>query len=78
MELDIMRGIVAEVLKVDPKEVMAESTFVDDLGADSLDLMRILIIMQERFGVALSKNCIYRMDKVEDCLRLISESKDGQ
>ncbi len=75
MELDIMKQIVAEVLQVDPQEVTADSTFVDDLGADSLDLMRILILMQEKFGVALVKNSIYRMDRVSDCLELIKEVK---
>ncbi len=78
MELDIMREIVAEVLQVDPKEVSAESTFIDDLGADSLDLMRILILMQEKFGVALAKNSIYKMERVSDCLELLAECKDGQ
>ncbi len=70
-----MKQIVAEVLQVDPQEVTADSTFVDDLGADSLDLMRILILMQEKFGVALVKNSIYRMDRVSDCLELIKEVK---
>ena len=77
MELDIMKQIVAEVLQVDPQEVTADSTFVDDLGADSLDLMRILILMQEKFGVALVKNSIYRMDRVSDCLELIKEVKSN-
>ncbi len=78
MEFEIICDIVAEVLSLDPGEVDAESDFIDDLGADSLDLMRILIIMQERFGVALSRNSIYRMEKVGDCLTMITECKDGQ
>lgn len=78
MEFEIIRDIIAEVLSLDPKEVKEDSAFTDDLGADSLDLMRILIIMQEKFGVALSKNSIYRMEKVNDCLTLITECKDGQ
>ena len=58
-------------------EITQDTTFVDDLGADSLDLMRILILMQEKFGVALVKNSIYRMDRVSDCLELIKEVKSN-
>ena len=78
MEFEIMRQIVADVLKVDPKEVKEITTFVDDLGADSLDLMRILLLMQEKFNVVLPKNCIYKMECVGDSVEMVKEAKSNQ
>ena len=43
MEFEKLKGIIAEVLSVDPNEVTQESTFVEDLGADSLDLFQIVM-----------------------------------
>ena len=77
MELDIMRHIVADVLQVDPNEVQADTTFVEDLGADSLDLMRILILMQEKFNIVLSKNNIYRLVKLQDAVDIIKDAKSN-
>ena len=76
MELEILRQIISEVLQVDPKEVFEKTTFVDDLGADSLDIMRILIAIQEKFGVALSRNCLYTMENVSDAITAIKEAKN--
>ena len=47
MELDKLRTIIAEVLCVDPKEITEETTFVDDLCADSLDVFQIVMGIEE-------------------------------
>ncbi len=77
MEFDIMRHIVADVLQVDPNEVNPDTTFVDDLGADSLDLMRILILMQEKFNIVLQKSSIYRLVKIQDAVDMIKDAKSN-
>ncbi|MBP5153169.1 MAG: acyl carrier protein [Lachnospiraceae bacterium] len=77
MEFDIMRHIVADVLQVDPNEVKPTTTFVDDLGADSLDLMRVLILMQEKFNIVLQKSSIYRLVKIQDAVDMIKDAKSN-
>ena len=42
MELEMLRKVIAEVLNVDQAEITMDTTFVDDLGADSLDVSRLL------------------------------------
>ena len=43
MEFEKLKKIIAEVLNVDPEEITPESTFMDDLGADSLDVYQIIM-----------------------------------
>lgn len=75
MEFELVKKIVAEVMKVDIKEVTTDTTFVDDLGADSLDLMRIVMNTEEQFTVKLDPKCIYDITKVADLLTLIKKVK---
>ena len=42
MEEEILKQIIAEVMKVDPREIDMDTTLIEDLGADSLDIMRIV------------------------------------
>lgn len=43
MEFEKLKKVIAEVLNVDPEEISMESTFTDDLGADSLDVFQIIM-----------------------------------
>ena len=49
MEFEKLQGIIADVLNVQKEEIKPETTFVDDLGADSLDLMQIVMGIEEEF-----------------------------
>ena len=51
---DKVRKIIAEKLSVDLEEVVPEASFVDDLGADSLDLVELIMSMEEEFDVEIS------------------------
>ena len=51
MEFDLLKEIIAEVLNVDAAEITAETTFVDDLGADSLDVFQIIMGVEEKLEV---------------------------
>ena len=51
MELDKLRRIIAEVLCVDTREITEETSFVDDLCADSLDLYQIVMGIEEEFSI---------------------------
>jgi len=51
---DKVKAIIAEQLMVDPEEVQDESSFVDDLGADSLDTVELIMEFEDEFGVEIS------------------------
>ncbi|MBQ8971196.1 MAG: acyl carrier protein, partial [Lachnospiraceae bacterium] len=54
MEFEKIQRIIAEVLNVDIDEVQPETKFVDDLGADSLDIFQIIMGIEEEFDIEIS------------------------
>ena len=54
MEFEKLQGIIAEVLNVDAEEITMDTTFVDDLGADSLDVFQIIMGIEEEFDIEIS------------------------
>ena len=53
MEFEKLQAIIAEVLNTDPDSITMESTFVDDLGADSLDVFQIIMGIEEAFDIEI-------------------------
>lgn len=53
MEFEKLQQIIAEVLNVDADEITPETTFVDDLGADSLDVFQIIMGIEEEFDIEI-------------------------
>ena len=53
MEFEKLQAIIAEVLNIEPEEVTMQSTFVDDLGADSLDIFQIIMGIEEEFDIEI-------------------------
>ena len=51
MEFEKLKKVIAEVLSVDPDEITMDTTFTDDLGADSLDLFQIIMGIEEEFDI---------------------------
>ena len=51
MEFEKLQGIIADVLNVDASDITMETTFVDDLGADSLDIFQIIMGIEEEFDI---------------------------
>jgi acyl carrier protein len=49
-----IKKIICEQLEVDEKDVIPEASFVDDLGADSLDQVELIMAMEEEFGISIS------------------------
>ncbi len=54
MEFEKLQKIISEVLNVDTDEITMETTFVDDLGADSLDLFQIIMGIEEEFDIEIA------------------------
>ena len=68
---DKVRKIIAEKLSVDLKEVIPEASFVDDLGADSLDLVELIMTMEEEFDIDISDEDAEKLESVKDAIAFI-------
>jgi len=66
MEFEKVRDIIVEVMDVDPEEVTLESTFVDDLGCDSLDIQQILLEIQSEFNIKIPDSALDGLETVGD------------
>lgn len=71
MELEILQRIVSEVLNVDVSEVNPETTFVDDLGADSLDVFQIVSGIENEFDIEIEPEKVEKLKTVKDAIELI-------
>ena len=70
---DKVKKIIAEKLSVDLDEVVPEASFVDDLGADSLDLVELIMSMEEEFDVEISDEDAEKMSTVKDALDYVNQ-----
>lgn len=71
MELEKLQAIIADVLNVDASEVTMETTFVDDLGADSLDVFQILMGVEEEFDIEIDPEEAEKIVSVGDAVQAI-------
>jgi len=66
-------GIIVEQLGVSEEEVTMEASFIDDLGADSLDLVELIMAMEEEFGLEISDEDAEKIQTVQDVVNYINE-----
>ena len=71
MEFKKLQKIIAEVLGIGDMEIFQEMSFVDDLGADSLDLFQILMGVEQEFDISIDEESLKDVDTVGDLLELI-------
>ena len=69
---DKVKKIIAEKLSVDLEEVVPEASFVDDLGADSLDLVELIMSMEEEFDVEISDEDAEKITTVKDAFDYVA------
>ena len=74
MEFDKLREIIAEVLNVEADEMTMETTFVDDLGADSLDVFQIIMGIEEEFDIEISNEDAEKIVSVGDAVEQIKNA----
>lgn len=74
MEFEKLQGIIAEVLNIDPDEVTLASTFVDDLGADSLDVFQIIMGIEEIFDIEIPNDAAEQIVTVGDAVDQIKNA----
>ncbi|HEC70084.1 MAG TPA: acyl carrier protein [Candidatus Omnitrophica bacterium] len=68
-----VKSIIAEQLGVKAEEVKPESSFVDDLGADSLDTVELVMALEEEFGIEIPDEDAEKMSTVGDAIKYIEE-----
>ncbi len=71
-----LRKIVAEQLSVDDEDVVAEASFIEDLNADSLDLVELIMTMEEEFNVKISDEDAEKIQTVQDAMDYLQEHLD--
>ena len=74
MELEKLKKVIAEVLNVDPDEITPETTFVDDLGADSLDVYQIIMGIEEEFDIEIPAESAEAITTVEQAVEMIKNA----
>ncbi|HEX3036742.1 MAG TPA: acyl carrier protein [Thermodesulfobacteriota bacterium] len=72
-----VRKMVAIQLGKSEEEVSPEASFIEDLGADSLDLVELVMAMEDEFGLEVSDEDAERMITVQDAINYILERKKG-
>lgn len=74
MEFEKLQSIIAEVLNVDPDEISPDTTFVDDLGADSLDVFQIIMGIEEEFDIEIPTEKAEKIVSVGDAAEAIKNA----
>lgn len=74
MEFEKLKKIIAEVLNVDVEEITLETTFVDDLGADSLDIFQIIMGLEEEFDIEIANEEAEKIVTVGDAVDQIKNA----
>ncbi|SFF96287.1 acyl carrier protein [Enterocloster clostridioformis] len=74
MEFEKLQGIIAEVLNIEPEEVTMAATFVDDLGADSLDIFQIIMGIEEEFDIEIPNEVAEQIVTVGDAVEQIKNA----
>lgn len=74
MEFEKLQKIIAEVLNVDVDEIKMETTFTDDLGADSLDVFQIIMGIEEEFDIEIASEDAEKIVTVGDAVEQIKNA----
>lgn len=71
MEFEMLKSIIAEVLSVDKNEITLETTFKEDLGADSLDVTSIIMELEENLNIQIDDEQAVEIKTVGDAVEKI-------
>ena len=73
--IDKIKAIVMEKLGIDEADVKNDSTFIDDLGADSLDIVELIMAFEEEFNVEIPDDVAEKIKTVKDTVEYIDSAK---
>ncbi|MDC7287105.1 acyl carrier protein [Blautia schinkii] len=71
MELEKLKAIIADVLNIDTDDITEDTTFVDDLGADSLDVFQIIMGIEEEYDIEIDNETVEQIQTVGDAVEAI-------
>ena len=74
MEFEKLQAIIADVLNVPKDDITPETTFVDDLGADSLDIFQIIMGIEEEFDIEIDNEEAEKTTTVQDAVEQIKKA----
>ena len=74
MEFEKLQAIIADVLNVPKDDITQETTFVDDLGADSLDIFQIIMGIEEEFDIEIDNEEAEKITTVQDAVEQIKKA----
>lgn len=75
MEFERLREIISDVLSVGEEEITEETRFIDDLGADSLDIFQIIMTIEDETGVEIPQEAAEKIITIGDALQYIKDQK---
>jgi acyl carrier protein len=76
MEFEKLRDIIASGLDVDKESIKMETSFVDDLNADSLDLLEVVVEIENQFGISIPDDAMKNIVTVGDAVEQIKAAKE--
>ncbi len=74
MEVEKIKKIIAEVLSINENDITMDTTFVDDLGADSLDIFQIIMGIEEEFDIEIDNDAAEAISTVGDAVEAIKKA----
>jgi acyl carrier protein len=78
MDFEKLTQIIADVLSVDPHEITENTTFLEDLGADSLDVYQMVMNLENQFHISITYEAIKNVKTVGEALKYLAKLKmDG-
>lgn len=77
MELEKLKEIIADVLNVEVNDITEDTTFVDDLGADSLDIFQIIMGIEETFDIEIDNDDAEQISTVGDVVEQIKNATNN-
>jgi len=75
---DRVKEIIAKELEVDPKQVNPEAKFIEDLGADSLDIVELVMALEEEFGMDIPDEDADKLKTVGDAMNYLKSHAAAQ
>ena len=72
-KLETIKEVISEQLGIEKDKVTTEAKFIDDLGADSLDLVELIMSFEEKFGVEISETDAEKIQTVQDIINYLEK-----
>ncbi len=75
MELEVLKTAISNILKVDPNEITEDTTFLGDLGADSLDVYQIVSGVEEELNITVTAEEVEKITTVREAVEVITKAE---